>query len=211
MLFKYKSLIYNILWKLLITRVFAPEGKSARKYALIFRGISVNTDKKIKIRFQFESCPNRNISSEDNDAYPSPQPPYSTCFQSTLNSRRPLSCPEPQSFKKPVPTGKHKKTARSRPIALLLAAHKNPVPDGTYGLFAVMLVWYSQLFATVSTTWSQYAATVLCRHSLTETVLVHSPSVVRLKCSFHFLSKILFVIIHALGCKITHFFLISKE
>ena len=140
MLFKYKSLIYNILRKLLITRVFAPEGKSARKYALIFRGISVNTDKKIKIRFQFESCPNRNISSEDNDAYPSPQPPSSTRFQSTLNSRRSLSCPEPQPFKKPVPAGKHKKTARSRPIALLLAAHKNPVPDGIYGLFAVMLV-----------------------------------------------------------------------
>ncbi len=140
MLFKYKSLIYNILRKLLITRVFAPEGKSARKYALIFRGIVGNQGRKTEIRFQFESCTNRNISSEENNAYPQPQPPYSTCFQPPFNSRRPLSCPEPQPFKKPVPTGKHKKTARSRPIALLLAAHKNPVPDGIYGLFAVMLV-----------------------------------------------------------------------
>jgi hypothetical protein len=137
---KHKSLIFNNICKTLIIRVFAPEGKSARKYALIFRGISVNTDRKTEIRFQFESCPNRNISSEENDAYPSPQQPYSAFYQHPPNPRRPLSCPASRAHKKSVPAEKHKKTARSRPIALLLAAHKNPVPDGIYGLFAVMLV-----------------------------------------------------------------------
>ena len=138
--FKRKWLIYNILRKPLITRVFAPEGKSARKYALIFRGIVGNQGRKTEIRFQFESCTNRNISSEENDAYPSPQQPYSAFYQHPLDPRSPLSCPASRAHKKSVPAEKHKKTARSRPIALLLAAHKNPVPDGIYGLFAVMLV-----------------------------------------------------------------------
>jgi len=54
--FKHKSLIFNTLLKPLIFRVFAPEGDSARKYALIFRGRTENSEGKIKIRFQFESC-----------------------------------------------------------------------------------------------------------------------------------------------------------
>ena len=61
-LLKYKSLIFNILWKPLIIRVFAPEDNSARKYALIFRGRVGNFDRKIKNRLQFESrpyCPHR--------------------------------------------------------------------------------------------------------------------------------------------------------
>ena len=37
-------------------RVFAPEGESVRKYALIFRGISENRDGKNKKRLRFESC-----------------------------------------------------------------------------------------------------------------------------------------------------------
>ena len=54
--FKHKSLIFNTLLKPLIVRVFAPEGDSVRKYALIFRGRTENSEGKIKIRFQFESC-----------------------------------------------------------------------------------------------------------------------------------------------------------
>ena len=55
MTIKYKLLIFNILLKPVIFRVFAPEGDSARKYALIFRGRTENSEGKIGIRFQFES------------------------------------------------------------------------------------------------------------------------------------------------------------
>jgi len=55
-------LIFNIIQKPLIFRVFAHEDNSARKYALIFRGISENWDGKIKICFQSESCPYRSLS-----------------------------------------------------------------------------------------------------------------------------------------------------
>ena len=53
---KHKSLLFNTLWKPIIFRVFAPEGKSVCKYSLIFRGISGNSDRKIRIRLQSESC-----------------------------------------------------------------------------------------------------------------------------------------------------------
>ena len=53
--FKHKPLIYNVLWKPLIFRVFAPEEEPVRKYALIFRGRVGNFDLKIKNRLQFES------------------------------------------------------------------------------------------------------------------------------------------------------------
>jgi hypothetical protein len=52
-------------------------------------------------------------------------------------------------------------------------------------LNSVVLVRYSQLLATFSTTCCQYSATVSCSHSLTETVLVSSLSVRGLKCSLH--------------------------
>jgi len=65
---EYKSLIFSTLWKPLIFRVFASEGKSARKYSLIFRGISENSDRKIKIRLQSESGPYRFNPSRKNDA-----------------------------------------------------------------------------------------------------------------------------------------------
>ena len=52
---EYKLLIFNILLKPVIFRVFAPEGDSARKYALIFRGRTENSEWKIRICFQFES------------------------------------------------------------------------------------------------------------------------------------------------------------
>ena len=51
-----KLLIFNILLKASIIRVFAPEEESVRKYALIFRGITENQGGKIRICFQSESA-----------------------------------------------------------------------------------------------------------------------------------------------------------
>jgi hypothetical protein len=48
-----------------------------------------------------------------------------------------------------------------------------------------MLIRYGQLLTAFGTTGSQHAATILGSHSLTESVLVHSPAVVGLECSFH--------------------------
>ena len=59
---KHKSLLFSCLRKVLITRGFAPEGKSVRKYSLIFRGISGNSGAKTEIRLRFESCPYRFLS-----------------------------------------------------------------------------------------------------------------------------------------------------
>ena len=52
-------------------------------------------------------------------------------------------------------------------------------------LFSVVLVRNCQLFAAFGATHSQYATTIGCQHALTETVLVVSFAVVRLKCPFH--------------------------
>ena len=52
MSFKFKLLVFSYLCKPLIIRVFAPKGKSDSKYSLIFRGISGNSDRKIRIRLQ---------------------------------------------------------------------------------------------------------------------------------------------------------------
>ena len=79
----------------------------------------------------------------------------------------------------------------------------------------MMFVRYCELLAALSATRSQHAATVFCSHTLTETVLVHSSSVVGLKCSFHlsylFILLLFLEICSFAGCKITHFFLITKE
>ena len=64
-------------------------------------------------------------------------------------------------------------------------------------LFSMMLVRNSKLLAALGATRSQYSATVLCCHSLTETVLVHSAAIVRLKCSFHCV-YMLFMLLFAL-------------
>ena len=53
------------------------------------------------------------------------------------------------------------------------------------GLLSVMLIRNRSLLAALSTTGSQYAATILGGHSLTEAVLVDATAIVRLKCSFH--------------------------
>ena len=50
MSFKYKLLIFNILYYYLIFRLFASKGVFVRKYALIFRGRVGNSDGKIEIR-----------------------------------------------------------------------------------------------------------------------------------------------------------------
>ena len=78
------------------------------------------------------------------------------------------------------------------------------------GLFSVVLVRYSQLLAAMSAARSQYAATILCSHSLAEAMLVHATTIVRLKCSFHCLILICLLLFTLLGCKITHYFLKHK-
>ena len=59
----------------------------------------------------------------------------------------------------------------------------------------MVLVRDRQLLATTCPTGSQYAATVLCCHSLAETMLVRTTTVVWLECSFHFLIVVLIIII----------------
>ena len=55
-----------------------------------------------------------------------------------------------------------------------------------YGLFlAVYFVRNGEFLATFSATSGEYATTVSGQHTLTETMLVVSLSVVRLECSFH--------------------------
>ena len=65
-------------------------------------------------------------------------------------------------------------------------------------LLSVMLIRYAQLLASFGTTGSQHATAVLGGHSLTETVLVHSPAIVGLECSFHF-SLLFYVVISRFG------------
>ena len=48
-----------------------------------------------------------------------------------------------------------------------------------------MLAGHRQLLAAMGTAGGQHATTILCCHSLTETVLVYTATVVWLKCSFH--------------------------
>ena len=60
-----------------------------------------------------------------------------------------------------------------------------------------MLIRHSQLLAAFGTTGSQNAAAILGGHPLTETVLVHSAAIVRLKCSFHCV-YMLFMLLFAL-------------
>jgi len=76
--FKVKLLTFNALQKPLIFRVFASEGESVHKYALIFRGRTGNQDGKIEIRLQIESrsfCfiqEERNGAGSQSDAHPFP-------------------------------------------------------------------------------------------------------------------------------------------
>ncbi len=137
---KHKSLAFNTLQKPLIFRVFAPEGKSVRKYSLIFRGRTENSDVKIKNRFQFESYPYRPDFRKRKNTYSEILPQHSTSDQAPPDLYRIAFYSVPPPPDRAIHTEKAQKTARSRPSALLLAAHKYPVPDGIYGLFAVVLV-----------------------------------------------------------------------
>ena len=65
-------------------------------------------------------------------------------------------------------------------------------------LLSVMLIRYGQLLAALGTTRCEHAAAVLGGHSLTETVLVDSPAIVWLECSFH-LDLLFFVTISHFG------------
>lgn len=79
-------------------------------------------------------------------------------------------------------------------------------------LLSVILVRNSKFFTTFGTTGSQYAATILCCHSLTETMLVYPSPVVGLECSFHFCILVFvlwlvhdraFGVLRSSGCKVT--------
>ena len=78
-------------------------------------------------------------------------------------------------------------------------------------LLSVVLVRYCQLLAAMCAARSQYATTILCSHTLTETMLVYAATIVRLKCSFHCLIFIYLLLFTLLGCKITHNFLNDKD
>ena len=61
-------------------------------------------------------------------------------------------------------------------------------------------VRHGQLLATLSATRCQYATAVGCLHTLTETMLVISLSVVGLECSFHFCYAVLiYISLHEKG------------
>ena len=65
---KYKQLIFNVLYKALIFRVFASEGKSARKYSLIFGGRTENSDRKTVGCKEYGTGPMLLFSTETNNA-----------------------------------------------------------------------------------------------------------------------------------------------
>ena len=71
-----------------------------------------------------------------------------------------------------------------------------------------MLVRNGQLLATFRTAGSQYTTTILCCHTLAETMLVHAAAIVGLKCSFHCCILLGYFIS---GCKGTLFFSITQE
>jgi len=79
-------------------------------------------------------------------------------------------------------------------------------------LLSVVLVRNGQLLATLSAARCQYAAAILCCHSLAETVLVYTTAIVRLKCSFHCLIIIYLLLIRPFwDAKILIIFEIAKK
>ena len=69
-----------------------------------------------------------------------------------------------------------------------------------------------ELLAALSATRSQYTAAISSCHSLTETVLVVTATVVGLKCSFHiFLLLNYYVRIMIRGAKLSLFFHLHKD
>ena len=74
----------------------------------------------------------------------------------------------------------------------------------------MMLVRNGQLLTTLRTAGSQNATTILCCHTLTETMLVHATAIVRLKCSFHCLIIFFYCYYSISDCKSTHYFPITQ-
>ena len=74
-----------------------------------------------------------------------------------------------------------------------------------------MLVGNGKFLAALSAAGSQNAASVLCGHSLAETVLVHSFPVVRLECSFHRSCYLCFYSYILWAAKVLIFFVTAKE
>ena len=70
---KGKQLIFSALHKALISRVFASEGESARKYSLIFRGRTENSDEKSQVR-RVEKDPTFLPPTESHKACPGLKP-----------------------------------------------------------------------------------------------------------------------------------------
>ena len=81
----------------------------------------------------------------------------------------------------------------------------------SFSLLAVFLIGYAQFLASLGATACQYAATIGCGHSLTETVLVVAATVVWLKCSLHVLF-LFYLFSHNMfrGAKIRTFLNITK-
>ena len=79
---------------------------------------------------------------------------------------------------------------------------------------SVVFVRNCKLCTSFCTTSSQYAAAILCSHSLTETVLVFSLSVRGLECSFHRLIYYMFFVLKVLyaiqRAKLLFFFIMAK-
>ena len=61
-----------------------------------------------------------------------------------------------------------------------------------------MLIRNRQLLAALGTTGSQHAAAILRGHPLTETMLVCSPAIVGLECSFHLCCYYYLILFHHL-------------
>ena len=61
-------------------------------------------------------------------------------------------------------------------------------------LLSVVLIGNGEFLAALGAARSQHTTTVLGGHSLTETVLVHSPAIVGLKCSFHYYYVFIFIV-----------------
>jgi hypothetical protein len=69
-------------------------------------------------------------------------------------------------------------------------------------LLSVVLIRDGQLLAAMGATGSQYTTAILGGHSLTEAVLVHAATVVRLECSFHLVLS--FVLLLYDACRVRH-------
>ena len=66
----------------------------------------------------------------------------------------------------------------------------------------MVLIRNGELLAAMGATGSQYTTAILGGHSLTEAMLVHAATVVRLECSFHLVLS--FVLLLYDACRVRH-------